>query len=1816
MRIVIDLQPCQNGSRGRGIGRYAMDMTKALLAQTGAHEIWLALNGRFPDTVQDVRDAFEGLIDQDRIVVFVTPPRTACTDFANAWRSRAAEIVRSYALEALKPDVVFIPSPLEGLWDDTVSSVEAGPWATVVTLHDLIPLIYPKEHLLTEGDRSGYLHKLQQIVNADFVLAISEFIERQAIDHLDIAPDRIVHTLEGTDPAFRPVPTSGDARGALLAKYKITRPFLLNTSPFEFRKNIEGLLAGFAGVPAALRTKYQLVIIGKMDKYARGFVADRARLEGLARDEVVLAGYVPNEDLIGLYGACQLFLFPSLSEGFGLPVAEAMACGAPVIGSNTTSIPEVIRRADATFDPLQPGEITDAIVRVLTNTSFREELRAWGLKQAAEFTWPGAARRAMDAFERAHMAHTAAGNAAKPTPLTAGTRPQLAFVFSCDLGHSRSFGYARTLLPHLSAYYDVTVITAGGHPDDHWVTSNYPLHDAAWFETAYSHFERVIYNVDTQANDVAVNLIEAHAGVIILHHVTRHRDSPLRLGKAMPHDVQRDLHAAGGFAGLISALDSPEISDLVSSTAGARLHEHSVGLIVDDPGLSAGTRPGTIGRRVVSAMAVQHDPLRPLAFRRFLGIPADVPVIVAYAGSLGAAVTVIAGFRKAVAAQSTEAHLVLSVEYGAREDPPEPTLKRLPGRIHRIANDLRGRYMELLAVGELAVFARPLPTGLEAQLFRDYSAKGVTVAVAQTAQDAVSTINSAYGVLEMVELTADDLAVFIDQGIARLQQPTLSNHPSDRAVPSASEVARSIRDAVEYFAAHAPHSRYRRILASVPRSVRGIFPNADDLADMARAMGRNAVLARPPTLFLDLSAVAGCVGGSRMHRHTRAFIRALLRGADGLLVEPVAHDGTRYMSAKALAAQIIGLQSPGLSDEPLLVRPGDRLLAIDEKEPFAAIPSDTLRVLRAEGVVFVVPAVGRLLLDRPDIISLVAAAVVETARAVPSRGLKTTYAMLSDGADAMDAASYAGDAMASDAIPTARLLFDYLGAPREAEAASALMRGGAIAQLAAAIQSPPPRPAAGTVDWTETHLVLTGHALWIYSLAIINRAVARTLEQGFPGRVRLLPVETDPVSDLDNMPADERPLMRELADRPPPATGREIVISQHYPVLVPQGSYDLKLVLFAWEESEVPQATVQLLASSFDAVISPSSFVTRALIDSGLSIPIGSIGQPTDTAAFIQLGEQTGAVAARTTRKPVIFFHISSCFPRKGADVLLAAWARAFSGGENVRLVIKTFPNPHNTVEADAATLRMAHPAAAPIEIINSDMAKDDVVRLYADADVMVLPSRGEGYNLPALEAMLAGIPLIVTGHGGHRDFCGPREARLIDFRFTYSNSHVSGVHSMWVEPDVDDLAAALRELADASRHEEINRRRTQARASALVAADPLIWLRRLRDLVECVMKPPPQEPARIAWVSTWQVQCGIASYSGYLLGAASPEFRRRITILCDERTTTPSSEAAGYDPVWVVEAQAKRNVLADAIERHGADVVVIQHQDGLISWEELANILNDPYFQARTTVVVLHNPRGLHVPGHDGRAPFVAALRKADRLVVHSVSDMNTLKEFGLSENTALLPHGAAALGEAPPIRALSPSGTKPVIGCHGFFFRHKGIDKLVRAVVLLRKTWPQLRLRLVNARFPSGISDEAIIQTRKIAEEAGIADAIEWHTTFLSIERITELLRECDLLVLPYDESQDSASGAARIVLGSLVPVLVTRVQIFEDLKDAVARVDSNDPTLLGSAIDALLRDREARVGRQQAQRDWLAAHDWGLIAKRLEGMVDGLVAGKRLG
>jgi len=404
MRILIDMQGAQSESRFRGIGRYSLALALGIARNADDHEIWLVLNGALEPSIADLRRAFDGLVPAERIRVFDIPTPVAEINAANTARCRAAEMLREHFIEQLAPDMVLVTSLFEGYIDDSV--VSAGRFGTatrtVVVLYDLIPFLNPNAYLGTPEQRQHYEGKIASLRSAGLLLAISDYTRQEAIDALDLDAQSVIAISTAVDDSFHPAP-AGPALLDLRERCGITRSTIMYApGGFDARKNIDGLIAAYSLLPAAMRSCHQLIIVSKLGESERQAMTKLAQRHGLASDELVLTGYVSDTELIDLYRSTALFVFPSKHEGFGLPALEAMACGAIVIGADNTSIPEVIGYEEAMFDAGTPASIAAKIAEVLDNPALQERLRSHGRAQAARFSWDATATKALRAMVDHH----------------------------------------------------------------------------------------------------------------------------------------------------------------------------------------------------------------------------------------------------------------------------------------------------------------------------------------------------------------------------------------------------------------------------------------------------------------------------------------------------------------------------------------------------------------------------------------------------------------------------------------------------------------------------------------------------------------------------------------------------------------------------------------------------------------------------------------------------------------------------------------------------------------------------------------------------------------------------------------------------------------------------------------------------------------------------------------------------------------------------------------------------------------------------------------------------------------------------------------------------------------------------------------------------------------------------------------------------------------------------------------------------------------------------------------------------------------------
>jgi glycosyltransferase involved in cell wall biosynthesis len=268
----------------------------------------------------------------------------------------------------------------------------AGPLAIsirwVVTVYDLSFIRYPQS--FNAANRIYLTWAVRNSLRrANRVIAISANTKRDLVTMFGASPEKITVVYCGIDSAFAP-PRDRNAVAALRAQRRLPEKMILFVGTIEPRKNVARLIRAFARARRAARLPHRLVLVGARGwKYTQ---VDAVIEQEEVKDDVIFAGYVPQDELPLWYQAAELFAYPSLYEGFGLPPLEAMACGTPVVASNAASLPEVVGDAALQVAPEDEIALADAMARALTDGALREQMIARGFAQAAQFSWTRAAR--------------------------------------------------------------------------------------------------------------------------------------------------------------------------------------------------------------------------------------------------------------------------------------------------------------------------------------------------------------------------------------------------------------------------------------------------------------------------------------------------------------------------------------------------------------------------------------------------------------------------------------------------------------------------------------------------------------------------------------------------------------------------------------------------------------------------------------------------------------------------------------------------------------------------------------------------------------------------------------------------------------------------------------------------------------------------------------------------------------------------------------------------------------------------------------------------------------------------------------------------------------------------------------------------------------------------------------------------------------------------------------------------------------------------------------------------------------------------------
>lgn len=983
MRVLIDLQGAQSAGGGqRGIGRYSISMAKAIVRQRGVNEVLIVLNGRLADSVDMIRAAFSGLLDQEHIRVWYPPEGVHFVDGGVDARRTAAEYTREAFLRSLSPDIVYVTSIFEGLDEDAVVSIGTfdQELPTVVSVYDFIPFAFGSPYLDDPRTRRFYTNKKDQLRRAGRLFAISEYSRQECLEYVGCDERLVRNVSAGVDSKFRQLALESTDSERLSVRYGIRGAFVMYTGGFDVRKNVNGLIRAYAQLPQSIRKGHQLVIVGRTDPETEMALNEVVRDMALSRSEVVFTGFVSDDDLIVLYNLCTLFVLPSLHEGFGLPALEAMACGAATIASDATSLPEVIGREEALFDPLSEASISEKLGQALTDSSFRAKLRNDGLKQAGQFSWDRSAKLALSAFRELHGEQRPRVSVRS----SSARRSRLAYVAPLPPESTENAVYSTILLPELSRHYNVEVIVDQSSVTDDDICSCYPVRSKEWFRDHSANFDRVLYSLGNSIHHgYAYRLLESIPGYVVLN--------DFFLGAAMvsadPQSETRDawvhdLYRSHGLSAVREFYEHPDLTRLVSTyPCNFNVVQKAIGIAVHTRcelnlfsrwyGGSGTTCADIVPRGVSARNAIARQEAR-----HELGIGEDDFVVISF-GRLGPSTAehgLLQAWWASTFSRDPLARLVFALQVGEyhRDTELERAIRfndkdgAITGVYYEDVTKIR-HYLEACDVsvhlsdssqaGRTSALLECMALGLPAVVGADDLGSGLP-------SDAVYKIGET--------ASKDELLRVLEQ----FRKDSRARNPlSDGALKHIREChsprvsVDRYRDVIE--SAYEEASRSRLALAAAVVQIGGISDSEETLFEMADVITKTLPAPTPARrLFVDVSEFVQRDAGTGIQRVTRNILRELLRHPpDGFRVEPVyGRAGVNgYWFARKFSLKLMNCEAGGLTDEPIEASSGDVFVGLDFYPYVAQSQLDSQESLRQRGVKLYFVVYDLLTIQRPDV---------------------------------------------------------------------------------------------------------------------------------------------------------------------------------------------------------------------------------------------------------------------------------------------------------------------------------------------------------------------------------------------------------------------------------------------------------------------------------------------------------------------------------------------------------------------------------------------------------------------------------------------------------------------------------------------------------------------------------------------------------------------------------------------------------------------------------------------------------------------------------
>jgi glycosyltransferase involved in cell wall biosynthesis len=933
---MLDLQCCQTAAARRGMGRFSMSLARKVVQLGREHSFSVLLNARYPKGAGSVIEQLSDLLEPGAFVLFDYPSLPG-TRMERRHSELAANILRNEVIQKVAPDIFHVSSLYEGesIFGTAPAYLSLPSLPTIlktVTAYDLIPLIFPSEYLTDKTYTEWFNETSAQVAGFDGLFCISEATKSDFVRQLGV-PKHKAHVIYGAvDDQFQP-------RAARPHDPVIPRePFVLYVGGPDHRKNMRGLIEGYAHARAHVVTLPKLLVVCELESRQTAEMMAYARELELG-DLVVFRGYVPDGDLVKLYQACELFVFPSLYEGLGLPVIEAMQCGAAVLAGNNSSLAEIVERPEYRFDAANPKAIGAALKETLSVPGRLEEMRSYSLRRARDFTWDKSAELLLKGWDAMMAARTPRAVPALPV------RQRMAFFSPLPPAQTGIAAYSAELLEALSQSYDIDVYVDRPSIFSH-AGINVRLHTE--FVLSQHAYDVIVYQVgNSPFHWYMLKYMRDYPGVIVAHDAFT--------GFLYYEDFSHRAFWAAALAQ--NAPEAREVFERVASDAdpiesavallplSRELLDIGDAIIVHSAFaaevLDAQASKATSARATIVPQLRKLEPERDSDERKAAKIAAGFGVNEFVVCTLGhvsptkAPDSLIEGFLDFANRTQSDAKLVFvgPAEDGKRKELLEKVESQQRSRIQFTDHVDAQAYDRYLAAADVIVQLRTVTRGETSRAMLDALANGVPLisnrlgAAREFPDDVVVKIEGTGA----AEVSRAIRMIFFDPALQSSLSRRAREYVSENLSPSA--VARLYQSAIGD--AKARRRAYARndTMKSLAKLYRSNKPTNEEMTAVAAALERQRSPALTRRLLIDVTDIRQHDRGTGIQRQVRELTRALYREIEeGYLPRAVFFADGQWHFADAYAqATGAGLpfESSEVREDSVEFEIGDVLLMAD-----------------------------------------------------------------------------------------------------------------------------------------------------------------------------------------------------------------------------------------------------------------------------------------------------------------------------------------------------------------------------------------------------------------------------------------------------------------------------------------------------------------------------------------------------------------------------------------------------------------------------------------------------------------------------------------------------------------------------------------------------------------------------------------------------------------------------------------------------------------------------------------------------------------------